>query len=438
MEEEEKTAVTQRSKHSFTEGHGEKRMFAWFKKYHVLNKLLALAAAVLFWFVVMSIINPDIEISFSDVKVTINGKTELYNRMEYSILSDTDMTMDVTLRGKRNVVLRLKKSDIELICDVSQISGDGENRIMCSVNTPDGDITVVNRTELIATVLVDKIIDKELNILTETTGELEENLRPGAIELSQQTVTVRGPTIELAGISHAVVTLPLDGVTSSATVQAPILLVNDAGETVELVYSQLLTKTVDAYLPIQMIKEIPLKITLNSGGGLTDQEVDTVITPSKITVIGERAAVEEIESLSLGMIDLEGIGDGITAEKEFVLPSGISCMNDRVSATVMVTVKDIVVKPFTLTDIQLLGANDHYDVELIDQTISVRLRGNATLLDTISESDFTAVVYVQELDIDSEGMMFAPVKITFKPAVNAALVESEYSVTVNVTRKHAE
>ena len=413
-------------------------MFAWFKKYNILNKLLALAAAILFWFVVMSIINPDIEISFSDVKVTINGITELYDRMEYSILSDTDMTMDVKLRGKRNVVLGLKKSDIELICDVSQISGDGENRIMCSVNTPDGDITVVNRTELIATVLVDKIIEKELNIFAETEGTLEENLRTGTIELSQQTVTVRGPTVELSGISHAVVTLPLDGVTESATVEAPIQLVNDAGETVELTYSQLLTKTVDAYLPIQLIKELPLRITLNSGGGLTDQEVEAVITPSRITVIGERSAVEEIEYLSLGMIDLEGIGDGITTEKDLVLPSGVSCLSDRVSATVMVTVKDIVVKPYVLTDIQMIGTNDEYDVELVDETISVRVRGNATLLETITESDFTAAIYLQELEIDSEGMMFAPVTITFKPAVNVALVEDEYSVTVNVTRKRLE
>ena len=52
-------------------------MIAWLKKYQVLNKLLVLLAAILFWFIVMSVINPDIEISFSNVKVTINGVTEL-------------------------------------------------------------------------------------------------------------------------------------------------------------------------------------------------------------------------------------------------------------------------------------------------------------------------------------------------------------------------
>ncbi len=408
-------------------------MIAWLKKYQVLNKLLVLLAAILFWFIVMSVINPDIEISFSNVKVTINGVTELYDRMNYSILSDTDMTMDVRLRGKRNVVLGLKKSDIELICDVSQISGDGENRILCSVNTPDGDITVVNRSDLIATIRVDKITEKQFDILPETTGTLAENLRPGPIELSQQSVTVRGPTVELSTISHAVVMLPLDDLTTSSTMQVPIQLVNSTGDVVGLTYSQLLTKTVEAYLPVQMIKELPLRITLNAGSGLTDQEVDTVITPSKITVIGERSAVEEIEYLSLGMIDLEGIGDGLTTEKDFVLPSGISCMSDRVSATVMVTVKDIVVKSYALTDIQFFGVPEHYRVELIDQSINVRLRGNAALLEKITANDFLAAVYFQDLDIHAEGLQVVPVNVTFKQSVNASLVDSAYNVTVNVT-----
>ncbi len=410
-------------------------MVAWLKKYRIFNKLLVLIAAILFWFIVMSIINPDIEISFSDVKVTLNGVTELYDRMNYSILSDTDMTMDVRLRGKRNAVLSLKKSDIELICDVSQISGDGENRILCTVNTPDSEITVVNRSELIATVRVDKITERQFEILTDTTGQLEENLRIGDIELSQQTVTVRGPTVEISSISHAIVSVPLDGITDSSTVQVPIQLVNSVGETVVLSYSQLMTKNISAYVPIHMVKELPLRITLNAGGGLTEEEVETVITPSKITVVGERSAIEEIEYLSLGMIDLEGIGDGITREKDFVLPSGISCLSDRSSATVMISVQDITVKPFVLSNIQIYGADHAYQIELIDKSITVRLRGNAALLDRISASDFSAAIYLQDIEITSEGLLSVPVDVTFLQPVNATLVENEFTVKINVSSK---
>ena len=64
------------------------------KKYRIFSKLLALAAAIILWFVVMSIINPDLEVSFSNVKVTFNGKTDLYNNKGYTILSDTNMEME--------------------------------------------------------------------------------------------------------------------------------------------------------------------------------------------------------------------------------------------------------------------------------------------------------------------------------------------------------
>ena len=101
----------------------------------------------------MTVINPDISMDISDVKVTIKGETEmLYNR-EYSILSSTDISVNVKLKGKRNAILGLKKSDVEVIADVSQISGDGENVIQCEVSTPySEDITVTNRSDLKITV----------------------------------------------------------------------------------------------------------------------------------------------------------------------------------------------------------------------------------------------------------------------------------------------
>jgi len=235
-------------------------MLARLKKYRIFSKLLALAAAVILWFVVMSIINPDLEVSFSDVKVTFNGKTELYNNKGYTILSDTDMEMDVVLLGKRNDVLELSKADIELICDVSQISGDGENRIMCSVNTPKGDsVTVVNRTELIATVRVDEIVERKIDIRVETSGTLAENLRVGTITLSTDSAVVRGPAMEVAEITHAVVTVPLYGIENSMTQTLDVTLFNAADEVVQSQYVQLITKTVDVEVPVQMIKELPLR-----------------------------------------------------------------------------------------------------------------------------------------------------------------------------------
>ena len=406
------------------------------KKYHIFSKLLALAAAIILWFVVMSIINPDLEVSFSDVKVTFNGKTDLYNNKGYTILSDMDMTMDVTLRGKRNDVLELNRDDIELICDVSQITGDGENRIMCTVNTPKGDsVTVVNRTELIALVRVDEIVEREVSIRVETSGALVENLRAGTISLSTDTAVVRGPAMEVAEISHAVVTVPLYGIENSMTQTLDLVLVDASDAVYQSKYVQLLTKTVDVDVPVQMIKELPLQITFNSGGGITEDEVDTFIAPSKITVIGERSAVEEIEYLSLGMIDLDGIGDGVTTERDFMLPSGVSCMSDRSSATVTVTVKDIIVKSFDLTNVQFIGNHDSYDVTPIDTSVTVRLRGNATLLNTITRNDFTVVVMVNSLNVTGEGVLLAPVQVLFKPAVNAVLTEKEYTMAVSVTAK---
>ncbi len=266
---------------------------------------------------------------------------------------------------------------------------------------------------------------------------LAENLRVGTISLSSDTAVVRGPATEVAEIAQAVVTVPLYGIENSMTQTLDVTLLTANDEAVQSQYIQLLTKTVDVEVPVQMIKELPLQLTLNSGGGLTENEVETLITPSKVTIIGERSAVEEIQYLSLGMIDLESIGDGITTERDFMLPSGVSCMSDRSSATITVTVKDIIVKTFELTNINFVPglANDTYDFTPIDTHIIVRLRGNATLLNTITASDFTAIVMVSELDPTEEGILLAPVQVLFKPAVNAQLTEKEYTMVLSVTEK---
>ena len=52
-------------------------MIKWLKKYNIMLKFLSVIAAVVLWFFVMSVINPEITTTYRNVKVTLNGVTEL-------------------------------------------------------------------------------------------------------------------------------------------------------------------------------------------------------------------------------------------------------------------------------------------------------------------------------------------------------------------------
>lgn len=415
-------------------------MIAWLKKHDILYIFFTGILAIVLWFFVMTVINPDISMDISDVKVTIKGETELLSNREYSILSSTDISVNVKLKGKRNAILGLKKSDVEVIADVSQISGDGENVIQCEVSTPySEDITVTNRSDLKITVAVDKIIDKEVEVRLEYTGSLAQNLKLGTGTLDADRITVRGPQSEVSKIWYAKAVADLTGLDDTVTKTLPLELVDNSGEPLTLTYSQAQSETINAQIRILQIVEVPLRVTVVSGGRLTENEVDVRITPSKVTLIGDRELLAETEFLNLGRIDLDGIGDSKTTELQFILPSGVSCQTDRTSAVVEVSVKNIEVREYPLPSafIAISGGDGRHSVTISDASLTLKLRGNSTLLDSVTPQDISAVIKLDELGL-TEGITQLPVSVTIKTGINATVIPGDYHVTAHVTPVHSD
>jgi len=406
-----------------------------FEKRDLLYFLITGVLAVIIWFVVLALINPEIRMDFDDVKVTIKGETELLNNREYSILSSTDITVNVELKGKRNAMLSLEKEDVEVVADVSSISGDGENVIQCEVNTPySEDIVVTNKNQLKITVVVDKIIDKEVDVRLEYSGSLANGLKLGEGRLETETIMVRGPQSEVSKIWYARATAPLTSLSDTASMELPITIIDNSGEPMTLTYSQVQTQQVAANIKVLQVVEVPLRVTLVSGGGLTEKEVDVKITPQKVTLVGEKNLLSEIEFLNLGRIDLDGIGDSRTTEMQFLLSSGITCQTDRTSAVVSVTVKDIVVREFALStsQISVTGADSEYDLSFASQYVTIMIRGNSTLLGRLSAQDISATLRLADIDL-VEGEQQLPLSVTLKSKVNATVVPSDYTVSVIAT-----
>lgn len=411
-------------------------MLTLLKKLKVRNiplLIISCVASVVIWFVVMSTINPEMTIRFQDIDVKIQGTTMLYERLGYTILSDTNFSFDIELSGPRNLILKLKRSDIDIVCDVSNVTGSGEKRIQCSITTPYNDISVDNQKDLVVTLEVDKIIEEEKSLRYELTGELSSEYMVGDPSLSSGKIIVSGPATELSKISYGLISADITGLEDTTSMSLPVALIGDSGEPVELRYTQQITKTADISIPVYLIREVPLTIRFNSGGGLTSDEVDYKITPQKVTLVGERAVLSEIEYISLGSVDLDGIGDGIITEKEFLPPSGTRCLTDRSSATVEVNVKDIETRTFRINKIMLIGSIEGFDSKVTTDYVNVRLRGNAKVLDAITADDFTVSVSLENV-LPQAGNHFVNAAVSFLPTVNAEIIESNYTVTVNLRK----
>lgn len=408
------------------------KMPKWLKIKSLPLLVVSILASVIIWLVVMNSINPTMDIRFSDVEVNILGTTELYDDNGFSILSDTDLSFDVEFSGGRNSILRLKREDIEITCDVSRISRNGTNRIQCTVTTPYDDITVENLQNLIANIEVDKISEEPVKLRYDIKGELPENYMLGEITLPNEEVWVNGPKSEISNIAYGLITADISELRNSETLSLPVTLIGTSGEPIELKYTQQITRTADINIPILLKKEVPFTYNISGGGGLTRDDVEVTVSPKSVTLIGDPQTLADTEYISLGIITLDNIVEGISFEEDFFVPVGATCSSDRSSVTVDVSVKDIETRTYKVSPILATGSVEGFDAKVSSQYINVRLRGNKRLLDSIGTDDFIVTVALDQVPAQA-GHHTATPEVNFIPTLNVELLPSDYSVTVTLT-----
>lgn len=404
----------------------------WLKIKSIPLLIISLLASIILWLVVMGSINPTMTVRYSNLEVSIVGTTELYERNNFSILSETDFSFDVEFSGSRNSILRLRRDDVEIVCDVSKIGTNGTNRVLCQVNTPYDDIFVVDEQNLVAEIEVDKIVEQEIKIRYEILGELPENYMLGKVSLPNEFAVVSGPATELSNIAYGLVSADISDLRDSEVLSLPVTLIGASGEPVDLRYTQQITKNADLDVAVQLIKEVTFTYSLNHGGGLTSDQVDVTVNPPSVTLVGDPDVLMDTDTISLGIIELDGIVESYTAEEQFFLPTNTSCISDRSTVSVEVAVKDIETRTFRIENILATGSVEDFDAEVVTRYINVRMRGNKQVLDSVSTDDFIATVPLDKLPVQAGNHVVAA-QVAFDPSLNVDMIDSDYSVTVRLT-----
>ena len=77
---------------------------------------------------------------------------------------------------------------------------------------------------------------------------------------------------------------------------------------------------VDAFLPVYLIKEVPLKVNFIEGNGITGKDITYTVTPNRVTVYGFAEDLDAINEFVLPTIDLTQM----LKSEEFTYPIPIS------------------------------------------------------------------------------------------------------------------
>ncbi len=371
-----------------------------------LTVILSFVIAFGLWAYVMTVQAPESDKTYYQVPVVLDGQNILAER-NLMIVSKSDFKVNLTLSGYRTDLNKLDSTNITLVADLSQITEPGVHRIHYSVSYPGsqtGTIHTLEKDPQFIEISVVELSKKEIPVNVSFTGTL-----PGGYTADRQNVTLDHASVTVAGpkdvvdkIAQARITVDLTGKSESISQTYRHALCDENGEPIEDVSSITVNVSdIRANIIIRKLKEIPLIIKVIPGGGITEDMAQITLDRTSITVAGSEAALEDLNEIVLGSIDLGMLVGSETKFFDIVLPEGIINVTGITSVEVDIQMPTMETQIFVVTTFQAINVPNWARVTFQTEQIEVKLRGPAQLLDRIETRDITVIVDFSDAQLGS-------------------------------------
>lgn len=374
-------------------------------KRRIFQGFLALVIACGLWVYVITVDNPNDEITLYDVPVALSGESFLHDRG--LMLSDqVTPTITLTLSGNRSNLKKVNKSNIMVVADLSKIADSGKQPINYEIifpgDVPDNAIKVESRLPDRVSVNVEGRTQKSLEVKWVYSGKVKTGYTPDkdSLELSHRYITVTGPTAVLNQIGNVQVTVDLKDRDENIVNEAvPYVFCDTKGnplKTGEVDTSRLEVSATEVKLSMKIpqLKEIQLVVDVKYGGGVTKQNTTVTQDFMSIEVSGSEHLLKDLEVLHLGTIDLTKELEDFTREFAIELPEGVTNITGATEVTVDVKFEGLETKELELKEPKIEGINvpKGMEVNFKGQSLKVTLRGPSALLADLTEENITIIV----------------------------------------------
>lgn len=385
------------------------------KKNKILSVLLSLLIAICLWFFVVTVVTPEDSQWIYNIPVTFTNEDGLFSDRNLTLTEGRDATVSLRFSGKRQDLLKLNSTNISILVDLTRVTAPGDWSLSYEYELPDtvsgSDISVEGRSATTVDILVDKLDTKEVEVQADFVGDVASGYVQEPIMLEYETVEISGPKELVSRVDHAQVTLERTNLSKSVSDLLPVRLVDEDGETVESDDLRCSVDEIGVEMPVYMVKEVQLTATLIAGGGATEDHAICTIEPSSISVKGEPEALEALNSINLGTIDLATVQKKQTKEFDIVVPNGMQNLTTDGSAKVTVELRNLKTQTFTVTNIELANTpGSDYRVILGTTSLVVQIRGLDEEISEITASNIRAVADLSGLS-SATGQYLVPVEI---------------------------
>ena len=395
--------------------------------------LLSFVIALGLWMYVRTYVNTDYEQTLYNIPVALEGESMLTER-QLMLLGEEDCEVNIKLYGSRQDVSKINSGNIQLVADLSKINEPGEHLLTYSIiypgDVPTGAVSAEKSPDRVK-VLVAKKLTKEIPVKVSYLGDVPADYIKdiSALTLDHAYVEISGPEDVVTQIDHAAVVIDCEDRTETIYESYRYELRNREGQPVDAGWITTNVSEVKVYLPISMVKKIPLTLTVIDGGGASRDTAVIEIEPEQISVSGSETVLDALTELNLGTLDLSQITGDTVKEFEINLPEGIKNVTNLPTAKVTISFPRLATREFTVTQFQALNLQNGMTWEALTKQITITVRGLRSEVQQLSEEDI-----IVQLDLAGvENTSAVEPIILFPKSLQSLGALGSYSVSVQVT-----
>lgn len=407
----------------------------------LLYMALSLLLAIVLWLYVDDAQKNTISRDFPGVPIEFIGAEDTLPSRNLMLVEGQDATVDLKLSGSRSVITSLRKSDVRLQVDLTDVSAVGTYTRTYELVTSDtvdrSSITLERASRTAVTLQVVTLYSQEVPVTVNVEGSVPDGYMymSDLMAADPSTLTISGRVEDVDQVKSARIVVNLDGATSTVQRDFAYELLDSEGNVVENEDIRISDRRVQVTAPVYLTKELPLTVKYKESPGSTLETARCRLAHESITVAGEPASLESIEEISLGEIDLSSfLSDYDEWPLEIKLPAGCINLSGITSTSLSIRFHGVETRNFSVTNIQATGLSDTQRFNKITSSVDVVLRGPAADLEQVTADDIRIVVdlteYTSDITVGNQ-----PGKVLVDGYDNVGAAGGPYSVSGKISSK---
>ena len=405
----------------------------WLK---IFSVVLAFAA----WLIVVEKIDKEAYDTLKNIPINMQTVEESIGTLGLNSITPDVETASVNISGIMYAVGNMKAEDIEIVPDISKVTGAGvyELPLVGKIKNDDGQVQIQSISPSRITVKFDTLYTKTLNITTNINGlkgDIGYLIQEEMVTPSQ--VAITGPEAEVSRVARCEIQLNVDEKLSQTySKKAGLTLLDKDGNVLEVGNISMDIEEATVTIPVLKVKEVPVKLQfMNVPENFPVNQLQFTISNETIQVAGTEAAIDKYAEIPLDYIDIRSLGLESTFAFNIKLPAGFWNVENIQNVQVQLDSSGMVSKRFNIDQINIINVPLGYQALAITQQITnVEIIGPQEIVESLLAGDIIAEIDLKESSDVVTGQVVLPVKI-YAPNSGLVWARGTYEAVVSIAEE---